>query len=440
MDRHEHTRHFLALIASLFLGASLLYADEPPGPAPEAESPLPSESAAKPIGEPGAQAPEGEAKKSDYSIVPIPEIILDPNEGNTYGIMGVALFTDENDEIKYMFAPDIRWNETKGVFPSLRLFGYPSPTRRYTIQVGKSTTRDEDYEVEFSERGLLDKKGFVTGKLLYERDSTERFYGFGNETDSSRESNFTGENLYGDVQPGYWVLPTVNISYRMRIRRYNVQPGQVATIPFIADEHPEVRHRGLASGVYFQHRLSASYDTRDSMDMPTEGTYVNAYVDGADRNFGSSTSFVAYGFEWRNFIPFRGELRNPILAMRALVDYIQGGTDTPFWIMNSLGGRRALRGYGGDRFTDFNRSLVAAELRTRVYERKLFGVKGELELAPFIEAGQVFRHIYDSPVDDLHLVGGVGVRALVRPQLVAFVDVGYGAEGNAIFTGIDYPF
>src|SRR5690349_24974820 len=41
------------------------------------------------------------------------EIILDPNEGDTYGLMGVWLLLDEKDEIKYMFAPDIRYNETK---------------------------------------------------------------------------------------------------------------------------------------------------------------------------------------------------------------------------------------------------------------------------------------------------------------------------------------
>jgi outer membrane protein assembly factor BamA len=214
----------------------------------------------------------------------------------------------------------------------------------------------------------------------------------------------------------------------------------VTSEPFIAVAHPEVKGKGLESSVYWQHRLAVAYDTRDSMDMPTEGTFVNAYVDGADRHVGSSSSFVAYGFEWRNFLPFRGIAKNPILAMRAYVDYIQGGTDTPFWIQNSLGGRRSLRAYGGDRFVDFNRSLMSAELRTRVYERRVFGVKGELELAPFIEAGQVFRHIYDVPVDDLHLVGGLGIRALVRPQLVAFVDIGYGAEGDSIFTGIDYPF
>ena len=438
------------------LAASVVYADEPAGPKPGGEPvapPPPSEVPVVPVpsGEESATAGE-ETPATDTSakaqallkglkdVIPIPEIILDPNEGNTYGLMGVWLLTDEKDEIKYMIAPDIRWNETKGVFPSFRLFGYPTPTRRYTIQVGKSTTRDEDYEGEFSERGLLDEKAFVLGKFLYERDSTERFFGFGNDSDEDRESNYTGEDLYLDASPGYWVLPSVNVAYRMRIRRYNVQPGQVATVPFIADEHPEVRGRGLESGVYWQHRLSIAYDTRDSMDMPTQGMFVNAYVDGADRHVGSSTSFVAYGFEWRDFIPFRGESRNPILAMRAFVDYLQGGTDTPFWLRNSLGGRRALRGFGGDRFIDFNRALLAAELRTRVYERRLFGVKGELELAPFIEAGQVFRHIYDPPLDDLHVVGGIGVRALVRPQLVAFVDVGYGAEGDSIFTGIDYPF
>jgi outer membrane protein assembly factor BamA len=372
-------------------------------------------------------------------VIPIPEVILDPNEGNTYVLMCVSLLTDEKDEIKYMVAPDFRWNETKCSFPSFRLFAYPTDTRRYTIQLGKSTTRDEDYEIEFSERGLMDNKAFVLAKFLYERDSTERFYGFGNESDENRESNYTGEDLYLDVTPGYWILPQVNVSYRMRIRRFNVQHGQVAGLPYVGVEFPFLYGKGIESSVYWQHRLAIAYDTRDSIDLPTEGTFVNAYVDGADRHVGSSTGFVAFGFEWRNFIPFRGE-KEPDPRDAAFVDYLQGGTDTPFWLRNSLGGRRPLRGYGGDRFVDFNRALLSAELRTRVYERKIFGVNGELELAPFIEAGQVFRHIYDPPLDDLHVVGGMGIRALVRPQLVAFVDIGYGSEGDSIFTGIDYPF
>src|SRR5262249_33718992 len=148
-----------------------------------------------------------------------------------------------------------------------------------------------------------------------------------------------------------WVLPAVNVSYRMRIRRYNVEHGQVDSVPDITDPcrgphgerifpcgHPEGRGKGLESGVYWQHRLALTYDSRDSMDMPTEGVYANAYVDGADRHVGSHTSFAAFGVEVRDFIPFRQEKRNPILAVRALIDYVQGPPDTPFWQRNSLGG------------------------------------------------------------------------------------------------------
>jgi hypothetical protein len=449
MGTHQFSRSLRALIAITLLAAWPAHGDEP-APVEEAShadvapaamcpaEPVPMSPQTGEESEGAAIAIEDIEKKTGFNIIPIPEIILDPNEGNTYGVMGVMLFTDKNDEIKYMVAPDVRYNDTKGIFPIFRLFGYPSDTRRYSVALGKSTTRDETYDAEFAERGLLDNKAFLLGKVLYERDSTERFYGIGNHSDENEESNYTSQVFLLDLNPGYWVLDSVNLSYRMRVLMHGVQPGEVNSIPDITVEHPNVP--GLDKAVYWQHRLAITYDTRDSRDMPTHGTYANAYVNGADQHVGSATSFVAYGFEAREFIPFRGERRNPILAMRALVDYLQGDSDTPFWLQNSLGGRRTLRGFGGDRFIDFNRSLLSAELRTRVYQHRLFGVNGELELAPFIEAGQVFSRTAESPLSDLHVVGGVGVRAVVRPQLVAFVDVGYGSEGNSVFTGIDYPF
>jgi outer membrane protein assembly factor BamA len=380
--------------------------------------------------------------KSGTSFIPIPEIITDPNEGNTFGFLGVVLFTDEKDEIRYMIAPDIRYNETKGVFPNFRLFGYPTPTRRYSLLIGRSTTKDEDYEVEFAERGFWDGKAFVLAEALYERDSTNRFYGFGNDSDEDEESNYTGENFEAVATPGVWLLPTFHVSYRMRIHRFEVSSGQVDEFPFIAVEHPEVRGRGLEDAVYWAHRMAFTYDTRDSIDIPHHGSLALAYTEAADQRLGSATSFVKFGFEVRKFVPLRkGNPRYlPILSLRALADYTSGDKDTPFWEQNSLGGRRALRGYGSDRFIDFNRSLGAAELRTRVWQRRMFGVNAELELAPFLEAGQVFRRVDESPVDDLHWVYGLGFRGVVRPQIVGFVDVGAGSEGLSVFTGVDYPF
>ena len=373
------------------------------------------------------------------SIIPIPEIITDPNEGNTLGLLAVVLFTDEHDEIKYMLAPDATYNETKGFYPTFRFLAYPRPTRRYSIVVGKSTTKDQDYELEWSDRGFWDGRAFVLSSLVYETDSTERFFGFGNDSPESGESNYTSNNFLGEATPGVWILPNMNLSYRMSVRHFSTEKGQVAAIPFTGIVHPETRDRGLQPALYWAHRVAVTYDSRDDFDIPTHGALALAYSEVADERLGSSTSFVKFGVEWRNFIPFRKQ-RNPILALRALADWTSGDADTPFWEMSSLGGRRSLRGYGGDRFIDFNRSLASMELRTRVWQRRLFGVNAEIELAPFAEAGQVFQHISDSPVSDPHWDFGLGFRGVVRPQIVGFVDIGWGTEGTAIFTGVNYPF
>ncbi|HEV7731041.1 MAG TPA: BamA/TamA family outer membrane protein [Candidatus Binatia bacterium] len=424
---------------------------------PAAADPVESESTAaevdtappevpEPLGDeheiPPAWLPPGVASTS---FVPVPEIILDPNEGDTYGLMGVWLLLDDKDEIKYMVAPDVRWNETKGVFPNFRLFGYPTDKRRYSILVGKSTTRDENYEFEYADRGLWNERAFLLAKFLYERDSTERFYGFGNDSNESDESNYTGEDLYAEATPGIWLVPKLSVSYRMKIQRFNVQHGQVDSVPFInaprfrRNGDTDVRRKGLRSSVYFTHKLQFTYDTRDSIDLPSQGALSLIYVDVADQTLGSSSSFLKFGVEGRGFIPFR-TVKNPILALRALADYVTGPSDTPFWERSSLGGRRTLRGFGGDRFIGYNRTLGSAELRTNVYKRKLFGVNAELEVAPFLEAGQVFKGVTTNPVNDLHWVYGLGFRGIVRPQILAFVDVGRGSEGFSVFTGIDYPF
>jgi outer membrane protein assembly factor BamA len=390
-------------------------------------------------------SPAGALEKS---FIPIPEIITDPNEGNTFGLLGVVLFLDEKEEIKYMLAPDIRYNDTKGTFPTFRFFGYPSPQRRYSIVLGKSTTKDEDYELEYTDRSFWDGRGFVLATFLHEKDSTERFFGVGNHSREEPvrtplgprrggESNYTDVDTAVQATPGVWLLPYANLSYRMRIRRYEIEEGQVTGTAFIGESHPKAH--GLDGGVFWAHQVALTYDSRDSTDIPTHGALAFLYTEMANRSLGSTSSFVKFGADWRDFIPLR-KSGNPILALRALANYTTGDHDTPFFELSSLGGRRGLRGYGSHRFIDFNRTLGQAELRTRVYQRHIFGVNFELEVSPFLEAGEVFRHVTDSPVDDLHVVYGVGFRGVVRPQIVGFVDIGRGSEGTAVFTGIDYPF
>ena len=64
----------------------------------------------------------------------------------------------------------------------------------------------------------------------------------------------------------------------------------------------------------------------------------------------------------------------------------------------------------------------------------------DLEVAPFVDLGQVFGRTSTFPIERIHTVGGVGFRAIARPSVVGYVDVGYGSEGAAVFTGLNYPF
>src|SRR5206468_6293940 len=137
----------------------------------------------------------------------------------------VLLFLDEREQIQYMLAPDIRYNETKGVFPTFRFFGYPSRERRYSVVLGKSTTRDEDYELEYTDRSLWEGRGFLLASFLHEPDSTERFFGFGNESRQARPhpgrpagpgtlgggSNYTDVDTEPPAAPGVGVLPLANL-------------------------------------------------------------------------------------------------------------------------------------------------------------------------------------------------------------------------------------
>ena len=373
------------------------------------------------------------------TIVPVPEVVLDPNEGNTWGLMVAVLFKDENNDVRYLLAPDVRYNDFTGVYPVARLLAYPSDDRFYSFTIGKSTTKDQKYEAEYENYELLDHKAFLEASAGYEDDSTERFWGFGNNTPEGGESNYTSGIFLARVKPGYYLREHLHLSLDSRVLFHDVSHGQVPEFPFILEAHPGVRTRGAEPAWFWMNRAALTWDSRDSRKIPKKGTFAEVYVDGSAEALGSNKSFVKWGLQAKHFHSFRAA-KNPTLALRAEIDWMTGSDKSPFYLRNSLGGRRSLRGFGSDRFIDFNRSLASAELRTRVWSHRLFGVDLDVELAPFIETGQVFHDLGDSPVNDLHWVVGNGFRGLVHPQILAFVDVGFGEDGLAVFSGIDYPF
>jgi outer membrane protein assembly factor BamA len=375
-----------------------------------------------------------------FTLIPLPEVITDPNEGTTAGFLPVMLLTTENKTIRSIIAPDIRYNDTFGVYPKFRLFDYPDPKHKYFIIAGKGTKLGEDVEFSYEAQDLYD--GWLNLRLLarHEQDPFERFYGYGNHTPSSNETNYTSTSEAAQVSMGVNFYKSLQAVWQPRLRHVRVGSGSIGTLPNLRNPSSGFSTvEGVGGATLIGSQLGLAYDDRDVPDIPTRGVFAAATIEVVDKKLGSTHSFVKYGLEGKAFVPLRPDNKF-IIALRATLNYLQDGGDAPFFEKNTVGGFHSLRAYGGNRFNDNHRFVFQGEFRTNVYEREVFGVRAHLELAPFVDLGKVFNNAREFPLEDLHAVGGLGFRAVVSPQVVGYVDFGSSGGSPSVFTGIDYPF
>jgi len=377
-----------------------------------------------------------------WPFIPVPEVATDPNGGVTYGVLPVWLFTNDKGDISSILAPDINSNSTLGPGGNFRYLGYPSSDTNWYVVAGaqKIIGRkiDLDYQTGREHKHWLS----FEGRFYWEHDPTERFYGLGNNSHQGNQTNYTTKQLYGEAILGVNFNEKIQLSLMERPRYVRIGAGGFNSVPDISHLFPH--QKGINGGSELLSQAMIQYDSRDSVDIPRSGTLARLYYGIADRRFGSSISYNRFGGELREFytvgkrITFAGHIFN---------EYEPAGNEMPFWSQARLGGQESLltdqetlRGFGAGRYIDNNLFVMNAEMRTRVWEKKIFGTHGILELAPFAEAGRVSHRMGYNPFTDLHPVGGIGFRGIAEPFVVGFVDVGWGGEGAAVFSGINYPF
>ena len=62
------------------------------------------------------------------------------------------------------------------------------------------------------------------------------------------------------------------------------------------------------------------------------------------------------------------------------------------------------------------------------------------EVAPFIDLGSVTESLLTADTHSFEFNPGIGIRAVVRPNIVGRLDIGVGRNGPALFVGLGYPF
>jgi hypothetical protein len=428
MPRYRRLSLFAA--AAMLLGLASAKAGDAAAQTVETEKPIPPPSGLLRFWDP-----------TTSPFIPIPEVGTDPNSGTTFGLLPVFLHS-EHDQIRRIIAPDITYNTDLGYGGNFRIFSYPSTDAEWSLVAGGKQKVERGVDGVYTTGILRGQDWSYFNHVVYDRSATGRFFGLGNDSRSADQTNYTDEQAYVETMVGRNFGPTFQIALNLRPRYVQIEHGSFGSLPSTNVVFPGLA--GLGNSHEFLSRLFVAYDTRDSTIVPTRGSELVGFVGVADKAFLSSASYSRFGLDARHFQPIDDRLT---VAGHLALTYMTAGNDAPFWALSSLGGdrsvlaeRQPLRGFGSDRFIDRNVFSSTLELRRKIYDLNLFTTELNLEVAPFIEAGRVFHNLDDNPLDRLHFAGGLGVRAVAKPFIVGYLDIGYGGEGMAVFSGINYPF
>jgi outer membrane protein assembly factor BamA len=369
------------------------------------------------------------------SIIPLPAISTSRNEGLEVGNLTAILFTDEKGIVNYIMAPSVTYNETTGVNLFWRLLGFQEGDRDYQIVVGHSIDVDYEFSGRYQDPHFLNGRYAYSVDLSFFRDTTYRFFGFTSQSRSQDETNYTDGELKALLSFGINLNPSYRLSFAERIRRVRIDRGKVKSLPFITNIFSNVP--GLPGALILAHQLSLAYDSRDDTTTTTTGSYAAAYAE-IDHDYENNASpFQKFGLDLRTWFPLAG--KRYITALRGQVE-LTTGLHRPFYEQSSLGGEDSLRNFGANRYIDDHSVLFNIEERMDLMKMALFGVRVEWEFAPFLDVGKVFSDFGKRVFQDYQVNPGIGLRAIVRPNVVGRFDFGFGPEGSTVFVGLGFPF
>jgi hypothetical protein len=251
------------------------------------------------------------------------------------------------------------------------------------------------------------------------------FYGFGQ--DSARLARERFDFTPKDIGANVTIKPARFLSLNGGYTFMNFDTRRDAPRFFGADApgmDEELNYHVTRGTVAFDWRPAPAYSTR--------GGYYRASVERNVEAEGRPYSFVAQEYEVVQQLPLVRE--QFVLAARGLMTLTSpdGGDDVPVMMTPYLGSGSTLRGYANRRFTDRNRVLLTGEYRWRPSRY--------LDMALFLDAGQVARDRRDFNVEQFDVAWGIGAR-FHGPNFNALrIEAARGREGFRLIFAGSQPF
>lgn len=250
-----------------------------------------------------------------------------------------------------------------------------------------------------------------------------KFWGIGNNTPDSNEESYNMTSHVVNVDFLKRLPPSLNFGLRFNFENHEVT--EIEEGGLLADGDILGSDRAVIIGLGAVFNL----DTRDQVEDPKGGYFINFNAQFSSENFGATHGFNRFVTDLRGYFPIS---ENSLFAGRIYVQNNFG--DVPFQAKAWLGGSSIARGYFAGRFIDDQMYVFTGEYRWRLTPR--WG------LAAFALMGEV-SNINQDFFSDPKLAAGGGIRfkILKTQNTLVRLDVGLGENGSSgFYFGVNQAF
>jgi hypothetical protein len=218
------------------------------------------------------------------------------------------------------------------------------------------------------------------------------------------------------------VRPRVRVGGGWGVERYSTTAEPVGFLDEPALP-PVTVPPGLGTKPWFSHAfVSGALDSRDSRDYASTGGLLEAALHAYNDLSDGQEPFQRLEIGAQQLLP---------TGDRGVLDLSAGTwlstSAVPFFLMPTLGGGDALRGYSSYRYRDRHALLLRGEYRWPIYE--------VLDLAGLYEAGKVSPNVKGLTLENMAHSIAAGIRVHVKTTSLFRADVAYGHDGVSFKVG-----
>ncbi len=392
--------------------------------------------------------PDNHGKHIQTVLVPF--VGFTENNGGTIG-MGMSLL-DVTREGIMTGQIQLRgfYNEYVGATFAFEAVSCPAAYHNYWI-TGQISTDGQNRGINVHIENLTIGKKHRFGYELFAdafQDPRFRFYGIGAGTNEEDNTNYNHQENSALLDLFWMPLENIRFTIGGKIRSVDVLDGNDKIrkiMPWTTDftdaggKLSEVP--GINGATVYGGRVSVIYDGRNSEFTPSAGFYgrlIAEYNHIGDQVVTTPQSVSNYG-------KFYADLRQYFSTDNQIITLLLRNSWTlttdqniPFFEQAKLGGDFSNRAFDNGRFYGQHSVFASMELRVQIMSVIFMGIPMDVEMAPFLDAGQVFT---DAGFKGRFNVNpGMSIRILNRPNLGIVGNAAIGQDGLIFTGGVTLPF